>query len=233
MFRWSDPSGYFGTGRWAARKIQEALSQFGPNEPRRILDFPCGYGRVLRHLRLLWPNAEIVAGELLPDAVEFCHKELGAVPLQSKDPLWEVDLGGPYDVIWSGSLLTHFDQDFWHPTLCHFGNALNRPGLLLFTTLGRRSYEVLNGSDQYPEITKAIPHRSGLSDEAADRLLASVEATGFGFSHYPGKTDEPYGLAIAMREWVESALAQANLRLLAFEEGGWVGHQDLWTVSAE
>jgi SAM-dependent methyltransferase len=233
MFAWSDPAGYFGTGRWAARKIQESLVRFGPDEPRRILDFPCGYGRVLRHLRLFWPDAEIVGGELLPDAVDFCHTVLGAISLQSSDPLWEVELGGPYDVIWSGSLLTHFDEGYWGATLRHLGEALGRPGLFLFTTLGHRSYEVLSGSDKYPAITKATAYRCGLADEDADRLLASVDATGFGFSHYPGKTGDPYGLAIAMPEWVERVLTKANLRLLAFEEGGWVGHQDLWTVSAD
>lgn len=233
MFRWADPAGYFGTGQWAARKIRESLARFGPDEPRRILDLPCGYGRVLRHLRLAWPDAEIVAGELTPGAVEFCQNVLGAVPLQSKDPLWEVDLGDPYDLIWSGSLLTHFNEEYWHATLPHFGHALNRPGLFIFTTLGQRAYEVLKGSDQYPAITRAIPYRYGLTDQDADALLASVDATGFGFSRYPGQADDPYGLTVALKDWVEQALGQANLRLLAFEDGGWVGHQDLWTVSAE
>jgi SAM-dependent methyltransferase len=233
MFRWADPAGYFGTGHWAGRKINESLARFGPEEPRRILDLPCGYGRVLRHLRLMWPDAEVVASELAPGAVEFCQKQLGAVPLQSRDPLWEVDLGGPYDLIWSGSLLTHFNAEYFDATLRHFGHALTRQGLLIFTTLGRRAYEVLKGSDQYPAITRAIPYRYGLSDQDADRLLASTDATGFGFSHYPGETSDPYGLTVVFQGWVEDALSRANLRLLAFEDGGWVGHQDLWTVSAE
>jgi SAM-dependent methyltransferase len=143
MFDWTDPGGYFATGHWAARKIKESVTQFGVAEPRHILDLPCGYGRVLRYLQLFWPNAEIVAGELTPGAVEFCHNVFGAVPLQSKDPLWEVELGGPYDLIWCGSLLTHFDEEYWHATLRHFGGALNRPGLLVFTTHGRPPYEVL------------------------------------------------------------------------------------------
>jgi SAM-dependent methyltransferase len=231
MFAWASPAGYFLTGRIAVEKIREALADCGlDGSPSRILDLPCGYGRVLRYFRATWPDAEIVAGELMSDAVAFCQRTFSATALQSKEPLWEADIGNNYDLIWSGSLLTHFDEDHWKPILEHFAQALAPRGVLVFSTIGKSGYEILKGSDAYPGITKVIPARYALSEAGADRIVQSIAATGFGYSHYPGRDDDPYGLAMAQPDWAAAQIAASGLTVVRHQEDGW-GSQDLWTVT--
>ena len=47
----------------------------------------------------------------MPDGVEFCATAFDAEPILSREPLWDADIGDGYDLIWSGSLLTHFPAD--------------------------------------------------------------------------------------------------------------------------
>jgi SAM-dependent methyltransferase len=230
MFRWAYPRNYFETGLGAARSIQSAVQQSSISEPARILDLPCGYGRVLRYFQAFWPNAELVAGELMPAAVNYCHRTFAARPLQSTEPVWEVDIGEDYDVIWSGSFLTHFDESHWQPTLEHFAKALSDKGLLVFSTVGRRVYHVLLGqptSAAERALARMLPDNP-LTIADTQTLVRSVADVGFGYSPYPNQPDRSYGLAVSMPAWVASQVeATAGLRLLHQHEGGW-GSQDLW-----
>ena len=79
----------------------------------RILDLPCGHGRVLRFLRREWPGAEIVACDIDPDGAEFCCESFGATSIYAAENPQETPLRGRFDVIWSGSLLTHLDKTRW------------------------------------------------------------------------------------------------------------------------
>ncbi len=233
MFSWGYPRNYFQTGLGAAWCIKSAVERTSIGEPARVLDLPCGYGRVLRYLRAFWPNAELVAGELVPAAVSYCQRTLDARPLQSREPVWEADIGDNYDVIWSGSFLTHFDEDHWQPTLEHLAKALSAEGLLVFSTLGKRMYHVLLGqpaSAAERAIARMLPN-NGLTPEGTEKLVRSVASSGFGHSPYPDEPDKPYGLSLSLPGWVESQIeAAAGLRLQHHQDGGW-GMQDLWIAS--
>src|SRR5205814_7212208 len=47
----------------ALRCVREAMAAAGKTDVRRILDFPCGYGRVVRVLKAAFPDAELAAGD--------------------------------------------------------------------------------------------------------------------------------------------------------------------------
>jgi len=78
---------YFRCGRSAVECIQNALAIAAIPQPRikRILDLPCGHGRVLRYLRAAFPEAEIAACDLLRDGVDFCSSTFGATAVYSSD----------------------------------------------------------------------------------------------------------------------------------------------------
>ena len=97
----------------AQRHVEAILGIAGAPEPQRILDFPCGHGRVLRYLRAAYPLAEITACDLNRDGVEFCAERLGAVPVMSSEDPADIRLAGEFDLIWCGSLLTHLDSGRW------------------------------------------------------------------------------------------------------------------------
>src|SRR6478736_1835742 len=108
-------SHYFGTGADALRIIVKSLLAAELPPPARILDFPCGSGRVLRHLRAMFPEAEIGACDLYRQHVDFCVSQFGALPIQSKEDLSQLHVG-EWDVIFCGSLLTHLPQALFWPT---------------------------------------------------------------------------------------------------------------------
>ena len=69
---------------------------------KRVLDLPCGHGRVLRHLVKLFPVAEFFACDLDRDGVDFCASTFGAQPVYSQENLLELTLPADLDVIWVG-----------------------------------------------------------------------------------------------------------------------------------
>ena len=46
----------------------------GHNDVRTILDFACGYGRVLKFLKARFPTANIAASDIDPEALNFCRR---------------------------------------------------------------------------------------------------------------------------------------------------------------
>ena len=104
--------------------------------------------------------------------------------------------------------------------------------MLVFTTQGQPSLQFLQRSPKQPVLLALLPREYGLSRERAEAVVASAEATGFGFADYPGADDDVYGVSISLPEWVTSRLAEAGLRVVLHETGGWGGHQDVWTLAA-
>ncbi|MGG5887557.1 methyltransferase [Falsiroseomonas sp. HC035] len=52
----------------------------GEAEPQKILDLPCGFGRVTRVLRVRFPHASITACDLDREGVEFARRSSRAMP---------------------------------------------------------------------------------------------------------------------------------------------------------
>jgi len=63
---------YIWVGASAAEAIIAALAAGRLAEVKRVLDLPCGHGRVLRHLVNMFPDAQFDACDLDPDGINFC-----------------------------------------------------------------------------------------------------------------------------------------------------------------
>lgn len=207
---------YFSVGADALSLIRQSLLLAEHDAPGTILDLPCGYGRVLRWMRAEWPGARIAACDLDRDAVEWCRRAFGVEGVYSEPDLRRVDLGGPYDVIWVGSLLTHLDGPDWQPALTALAGALSPGGLLVFTTHGQEHRE---------RIRKGQP-TGPVADPAG--LMAGWESAGFGYSDYIGQPG--YGISLSRPDWVRSTVSGVpGIEPLAFWISGWNRHQDVYT----
>ncbi len=102
-----------------------------------LLDFACGYGRALRFFRAAFPDARLVACDISADAVDFCAQEFGAVPVYSQEDPDAIDLPGPFDVIWVGSLFTTCPSRSGSASSTCWTSVLAEDGLLVFTVQGR------------------------------------------------------------------------------------------------
>jgi SAM-dependent methyltransferase len=218
---------YFEVGESALAQVKAGVEAARMPAPKRILDLPCGYGRVLRYLQAEWPDAALTAMDINAEAVEFCATTFGARPVISRDPLWEVDAGDGYDLLWCGSLLTHFDEPDWLPVLSYFRDRMTAGGLIVFTTHGNLSIDLLEGK-------KVGPWEGdyGMGSKAAD-MARAARSTGFAYGRYEGH-DSPFGLSVSAPDWVRAtADAVPGLDFVRFAPEGWFGHHDVWAYQAQ
>jgi SAM-dependent methyltransferase len=205
---------YFTTGNTSVRRIKIAMLEARVSELTSILDFGCAYGRVLRTLKVAFPGAKLTACDTNRDAVDFCAEAFDATPVYSAGESKDVDFGGPFDLIWAGSVFSHLSAARWTDFLSTFGSLLVPRGLLVFTTQGRR-------------VATALRRREfswGISDEMTENLVSGFDDHGFGYEDFPAGDR---GLALAKPAWTCAELDRhAELRLLSLRERGW-GHQDV------
>ena len=204
---------YLESGRTALRCVRAALAAAGKTTVRRVLDLPCGHGRVLRVLKAAFPDAALTACDIDRPGVDFCAARFGATPVYSVEDPAAIPLRGPFDLIWVGSLLTHLDAPRWDAFLARFRALLAPDGVCVFTThgLGAREY-IRAGRSTY-----------GLAD--AGDLLRACERRGFAFAPY--RRSENYGASMSDATWViDRVRGLPDTRLVMFTEKGWHNHQD-------
>ena len=176
---------YRNVGQSAWRCLTAAMLTAGVDTPRRILDLPCGHGRVLRVLKRAFPEAALTACDLDQSGVDFCAEEFAATPVYSHQDMAQVQFDEPFDLIWCGSLVTHLDQQGWLQTFQLFLRSLQPNGLAVITFHGRWVAYLMQQGRNYQ-----------LSDDSRQRVLADYARTGFGYADY-GRPKRLRHLAVA------------------------------------
>jgi SAM-dependent methyltransferase len=221
-----DGAHYFSVGLSAIHCIDYALSCAKVGHVESVLDFPCGYGRVLRFLSAHFPVAKVTACELSKDAVQFCVNRFGAWPAYSSIDLSSISFKVKYDLIWCGSLITHLDQAGIDSLLELFGRSLAPGGLVVMTTHGERVAEKMErGEFDY-----------GIAADQIPRVISSYRDTGYGFTDYPDMTAygadrhaTGYGVSLTSPDWIRERVAEKlTLKEVSFQPNGWDNHQDVF-----
>ena len=207
---------YLSIGLTSLRCINAALAH-APYPVRTILDLPSGYGRILRFLKVSFPRATICGCDTVPEAVEFCKREFNVEAFISNQDFAKVSLPGPFDLIWSGSLLTHLDEYQATELLRLYHRNLAQGGLCVFTMHGSASAERLrSGAGTY-----------SLTEVSRQKVLSEFDNRGYGYADYqPGSG---YGISVATRtRIVEMASAAGNWTFSSFFERAWIDHHDVY-----
>ena len=208
---------YLSVGASALEVISEAMLLSGKTEFARILDLPCGGGRVTRYLAKFFPDSVIFVSDIDKAKQAFCASQFG---VQAADI--PADFAGDpphsFDVIFVGSLLTHFNRQRATDTLRYLIRALSEGGLLIFTAHGR--------------FATMVAEKAG---DLAPNTLVGYQ--GFGY-----QGDASYGASFMAPSWILSILQTfADARVLGHMEKGWVQFQDVfieqkvsgWTSTTE
>jgi SAM-dependent methyltransferase len=211
-----DGAHYFKVGLSAIRSIEEAIDAAQLGSVRRILDLPCGHGRVLRFLVQRFPEAEITASDLDRKGVDFCADVFGIEAIYSAPNLDQFSLRGQFDLIWCGSLVTHLNDTGIRALLAFFARYLQPKGLLIFTAHGERVIQRLR--DQEFEY--------GIALESVAPIMEAYRKEGFGFADYPGASR--YGISLTSPEWIRRAASEIGLGEVYFRARGWDDHQDVY-----
>lgn len=205
---------YLKIGLSAMRCIEEALAQSGRTDPvENVLDFPCGYGRVLRMLRARFPQATLVAGDIKEPMLTFVQRTFDAVPFLSNPRISELSMPHRFDLIWCGSLVTHLDEAGAADLLRFFYTHLAPGGLCVFSAHGPLSVEGI--------------HIYGLTPAAEAQVLAGYNERGYGYADY--EQYDNYGISIVTRERM-NAIAQSvgDWREVYYVPYGWDNHHDVY-----
>jgi len=215
---------YFNVGESALHAVESALhtARRRKSTIRRILDLPCGHGRVLRFLRNAFPDAQLTACDLNCDGVEYCARTFGATPVMSRPEPGEIPVHGEFDLIWCGSLLTHLPAEKWAEFLRLFQQRLGHRGILVFSTHGQHCQRELAAGRN--------PH--GISDQQVAELLRGYREQGFGYVDYDAGST--YGFSLAHPACVMARfIASSGCRLIGYYESGWDGRQDVISLQKQ
>ena len=209
---------YLNVGLSAMRCIEKALDA-SPQEGgiRSILDFPCGYGRVLRFIRARFPDATISAGETNLAALNFCEDEFHVRPVVSTEKFSDVERSGPFDLIWCGSLLTHIPEEDSTELLRLFFDSLAPGGVCVFTTHGEVMVKEIGNQAKTRALTMA----------SRNRILSDYAKGGYGYADYRGCSG--YGLSLSTRERVRAMAREVGpWNEVLYWESGWDNRQDVF-----
>jgi len=208
---------YLQVGLSALKIIETAM--LGLPAPQTILDLPCGFGRVTRTMRARYPDAAITVCDLDRAGVDFAAATFGARGVYSEPNFRDLELGGTFDLIWVGSLLTHLPEHQTRQFLDFAARHMGPDSRLVVTSHGEH---VVNRMRSWSY---------GLSTPAARGLIAQYLSHGYAYRGYDG--DPAYGISLTAKAWYETVLAGSPLRLQSYQERGWDGHQDAVVICRE
>jgi SAM-dependent methyltransferase len=143
---------YRAVGRDSRTTILDLLGADWSFAGKRVLDFGCGSGKVMRHFLPeaaaceLWgcdidvPSIDWINAALQPPLHAIANRE--APPLDLPD--------GRFDLVWSVSVFTHL-TDHWAGWLAELHRVLAPGGLAIISFLGGAMYEVWTGAAWDPD----------------------------------------------------------------------------------
>jgi MoaA/NifB/PqqE/SkfB family radical SAM enzyme/SAM-dependent methyltransferase len=189
---------------------------------RAIADYASHYGRITRALRARLPHAVVYACDIDRGALEFCERELGAVPVVTSWRPEEDALPRDVDVVVCISLLTHTPLDHLRRTLRAWHDMLAPGGVVVFTFLDEGYLDpwLAGEMEQYGT------YRPEDRLEAARALRTGGAAfVPLGGASYGGES--LYGIAFVRSDLVRGEVAAAGLELLELEARTDLFHQSL------
>lgn len=208
---------YYTVGESAMKVINLALANSWRKDVIRILDLPCGHGRVARHLRPAFPEAELFFCDIDSSGAEFCADQFDGKAIISEPDLTAVKLPQELDLIWIGSLFTHIDAGRSEAWLRYLIDHLADQGILITTMHGYYFRELVECG--------RMPFKGDW-----DRFISDFEGTGYAYEPYPKSPD--YGISISKPDWVvDLAMNIPGVRMNMFLERGWANNHDVLVIS--
>lgn len=206
---------YFQTGLSALINISAALQLLGrnPEEIKSVLDFPCGYGRVLRFTKAFFKNASFSTCGIEQSSLDFCAEHFQADPFLSNHKFSQINILRKFDVIWIGSLFAHLSSSRFKELYKFLTAHLNVNGLLVFTIHGRGCY----GKLQKGSKRKLI-------------IDSGYSLTGYGYCHRQGT--KKFGDSLISPAWLHHFIEhETSDRIVMWSEQGWGGWQDVIAIT--
>lgn len=222
---------YFSCGKQLSEIVYRASKYTEATNPK-VLEMPCGYGRVTRHLVEAFDRNIIFVADVNNEGVGFCSEMFGVSGAHIIEPTDEFT-GVPdnsFDIAVMGSLITHFSESKSKKMVEKFLRKLKSSGVAIITTHGQRASEILMSDANWFELTP----------QNKSHLIDSWNSERYGFAPYATehnfekKTVElvgvQYGISITPHNWMINLIETLGCTLLEYEKGGWDNHQDVYII---
>jgi SAM-dependent methyltransferase len=132
-----DAENFVTVGKQCAADIQAALQKVGRDlgSFARILDFGCGCGRTLVHVRSLATEARFDGTDIDAEAIAWCKQNLSFADFSLSKESPPIDYGSnTFDFIYAISVFTHLDEDYQFRWLEEL-QRIAKPGAVLLLTV--------------------------------------------------------------------------------------------------
>jgi SAM-dependent methyltransferase len=232
---------YVRVGLSALRLIEYAIRHgfTRPSGLQAILDLPCGHGRIARVLRSRFPDADLTVCDIDRDGVDFCANKFGATGVYGTTNFDTMDLGKLFDLIWVGSLITHFSADQTISFIRRMTRHLLQDGLLIITSHGKTVLRnpVLSAAHYGFVYARAQNGRISILDvinkirtryHAVSNINTQYHTIGYGFENDPHIGE--YGFSIISRQWLQGFFAGEGYGIIDYLEQAWDNRQDVLFV---
>lgn len=216
-----DRGHYFSVGASALTSIRLALDTLRVEHANvhRVLDYACGYGRVLRWLRAAFPEAYIKGVDADRASAEAASALVGNGEAAQLDIRLTESLGDSFDLIWVGSLFTHLNAIETTRVLRYLRSHLSPTGVLVFTTHGLDVFQRVKSGERTYE----------LEPDGIEILLDGFDKTGYGYADYPLQSG--YGISVTRPIVINRLAVDSGLFPFFFRPHHWDNHQDVFACT--
>jgi SAM-dependent methyltransferase len=132
------------SGRRSVADLTRALAGVGRplSEFKRMLEWGCGCGRILRQLEPA-PGQEVYGCDIDPEMIEWLQGAMPELKLAANDGLPPLSYSdGQFDLIFNHSVLSHLDEAYQDAWLAELARVLAHGGVLILTVQGAYALEV-------------------------------------------------------------------------------------------
>jgi SAM-dependent methyltransferase len=192
------------------RIVKRSAERFSKpiTESSRVMDFGCGWGRMIRYfLRDVAPQ-NLVGCDVLPEMIDICRSLNLRATFEVNAPEPPTSFAdGSFDVIYAYSVLSHLSESLHLHWLREFKRLLRPNGILVATTHSRRFIEFcaeLRRTENLSSTWHVFLARSFLDTPAT---LAAYDRGDFVYAPTSGGVDLPaerYGEAVVSPKYVQT-----------------------------
>lgn len=198
--------------------------------PTSILELPCGFGRVTRHLLTSFPVAQLQCVDVLPEAISFQKNKLHTDAILIDPPSLQYDAVADdhFDLVIVGALMTHFSETNSTIFLEEMRRKTRPGGRIITTVRGEAAFQKFREQPIYQT-----------TEEDRQRMLTDYQSYGYGFASYAEAhsfeaetarvAGSDYGIALTSPMWLIKLAVSTGLRLVDYRLGGWDNHLDFFT----
>ena len=128
---------YYFDSRESAKDIVELIAPYKNLNSKKVLDWGCGPGRIIRHLPDLINDADLFGSDYNKESIDWCEKNISDIKFDVNGispPLNYLD--NQFDFIYGISIFTHLSDKMHYTWIEELSRVVKAGGVLMLTTHG-------------------------------------------------------------------------------------------------